>query len=332
MALITSTSLESLLKEILIKHNTSESNATSVARALVAAEVDGLSSHGAARIYAYAKQAQSGKVDGQATPVLTQPSSCVFKVDAARGFAYPAMELGLNAALASLNSTGVAIVSVGQSHHSGAIGYQIEELARKGAVALAFSNAPSAIAPPGGKIPLFGTNPIAFSCPRAEGDPLLIDLSLSNVARGKVKLAADRGESIPLGWAVDRDGTPTTNPHKALDGSMTAIGDNKGAALALMVEILCAGLSDSNFGFNAGSFFTGEGDPPNVAQLFIVFDPSTFSDGFVHRIEAFFNVIEQQPGTRIPGTRRFATRDQSLKNGLELDDTLLSKLEKMRDN
>lgn len=326
MAKIDAHSLEKLLTEILIKHNTSESNAACVARALVNADIDGLHSHGAARMYAYAKQAANGKVDGHASPELTHAASSVFCVDAAGGFAYPAIELGLSAAAKAVRMTGIAAVSIGQSHHSGAIGQFIEPLARDGLIALAFSNATAAIAPAGGIKPLFGTNPIAFATPRQNDSPLLIDLSLSKVARGKVKLAADAGKPIPVGWAIDCDGKPTTDASRALDGALNPIGDSKGAALALMLELLCAGLSGSNFAYQAGSFFTEDGVQPRIGQLFILIDPSYFNPRFVQHAQLLFEEILNQDGTRIPGEQRYLRRDQSFREGINLDPTIMSQL------
>jgi len=326
MSTIALSELQKLITRKLTANNTSAANAISVARALVAADADALFSHGCARTPAYAAQSLSGKVDGQATPRLHQIAPAALLVDAAGGFAFPAFDIGIAAVKELAQKTGIAALSVRHSHHSGAIGQQLEPLARDGLIALAFSNAPSAIAPAGGKIPLFGTNPIAFACPRDQGDPLLVDLSLSKVARGKVKLAADRGESIPDDWAIDIDGNPTTDAKAALEGSMTPIGESKGAALALMIEILCAGLSDSNFGFEAGSFFTGDGAAPKVAQLFLVIDPSHFASGFSERVERILKLIEEQPGTRIPGQRRYALRQKAEAEGVNINEELLAEL------
>lgn len=318
--------LEELLCEILIKHQTSPTNARCVAKALVNADLDGLHSHGAARLYAYAKQAINGKVDGLAVPSMKQPTPCIVQVDASGGFAYPAIELGFQTAAKAVQETGVVVLSIGQSHHSGAIGQFIEPLAREGLLVLAFSNATAAIAPAGGTKALFGTNPIAFACPRLNNSPMLIDLSLSKIARGKVKLAADAGQSIPEGWAIDTNGEPTTDAKAAISGSLVPIGDNKGASLAMMLELLCAGLSGSNFAFQAGSFFTEDGVQPRIGQLFIIFDPRKFNSNFASQAETLFTEILKQSGTRLPGTRRFDKRLESLKHGIEIDDGLLATL------
>lgn len=321
--------LHDLVRRALENAGTSPANAAVVTDALIAAEGDGLRSHGLARVESYAAQARSGKVDGQATPELTQPAAAAIRVDAKSGFAYPAIKMGLDRAAELVREAGVVCVAVGNSHHSGAFGYHAEYMARKGLVALGFSNSPAGIAPWGGKQAIFGTNPVAFGCPRRSGDPLVVDMSLAKVARGKIKMAADKGESIPEGWAVDADGNPTTDAKAAMQGSNTPMGDAKGYALVLVTEILAAIMTGSHFGSEASSFFAGEGPPPHVGQLFLVFDPETFSGpGFQDRLEVLFQAILDQPGTRLPGTRRFEVRARLNADGVELDDALLSMLEK----
>lgn len=275
--------------------------------ALLSAELDGLSSHGMSRLPFYLDQAASGKVDASAE-VNVEVNGAVVRVDAGYGLAFPAVEEGLKAGYECADQLGVAAVSIARSHHFGVAGAPVEAAARRGYLALAFSNAPSAMAPWGGNHALFGTNPIAFACPRRDGDPLLIDLSLSKVARGKVMMAKKRGESIPEGWALDVEGCPTTNPDEAIAGSMVPAGDAKGAALALMVELLTAGLSGSHFGFQATSFFDAEGSPPGIGHLILLFDPQRFSSGFVEHAEALFAAMQDQPGVRMPGDRRFQLR------------------------
>ena len=160
-----------------------------------------------------------------------------------------------------------------RSHHVGAAGRHVAALAERGLVALLLSNTPAAIAPWGGHTPLFGTDPIAFAAPRADAPPLVVDLALSQVARGRIVVAAREGHPLEDGWAVDREGRPTTDAAAALEGAMLPIGGAKGAALALMVELLTAGLAGARFGSEASSFLDGEGDPPGVGHLLLAVDP-----------------------------------------------------------
>ena len=233
----------------------------------------------------------------------------MIRIDAGDGFAFPAISLAIKEITKTCRSFGIAAVSITNSHHFGQAGRHVERLAEEGLIGLMFGNTPKAISPWGGTKALFGTNPIAFASPRESAAPLVIDMSLSKVARGKVMLANQQNEKIPEGWAIDTDGKPTTDPKKALAGAMLPIGDAKGSALALMVEILAAGLTGSNFGFEASSFLDGEGTSPGVGQLIIAIDPIFFAgDDFSERTETIVDAILEQPSTRLPGDKRLEKR------------------------
>tara|TARA_B100000678_G_scaffold101668_1_gene84863 strand:+ start:1430 stop:2431 length:1002 start_codon:yes stop_codon:yes gene_type:complete len=287
-----------------------EREAAITVEALLDAERDGLPSHGLSRLPFYLDQAASGKVNAGAIP-RAEADGAVVRVDADHGLAFPAIASGLDAGFEVARQQGLCAVSIRRSHHFGVAGAPVERAAREGFMALAFSNAPSAMAPWGGHKPLYGTNPIAFACPRPEGEPMLLDLSLSKVARGKVMLARKAGKPIPEGWAVGPDGAPTTDPETAIQGSMVPAGDAKGAALAMMVELLCAGLSGSRFGFEAGSFFEAQGEPPGVGHLMLLFDVDRFAPDVLARCEVLFAAMLEQPGVRLPGDRRHQLRRQS---------------------
>ena len=320
--------LETLAVRAFTRSKTSEANAQSVARALVAAEADGLSSHGLSRLAAYCDQAIAGKVDGFATPKIERTKPAVIAVDAASGFAFPALDAGFAAAGPAARETGLVAVAGGRSHHFGVAGHAVERLARSGLVAIAFGNSPAAIAPWGGAKPLFGTNPIAFAWPRTGRTPLVIDLSLSKVARGKIMVAAQKGEAIPEGWALDAAGQPTTDAKAALAGAMIPMGDAKGAALVLMVELLAVALTGSNFGWEASSFFDAKGPPPHVGQMFLGLDVRAFSRDASARAEILFQAMTGQPGVRLPGDRRFALRKKAEADGVEVPDPLMAEIER----
>ena len=327
MANLTLEALHDLAVEVLCASRTSRDNATAVAEALVAAEADGLAGHGASRLPSYADQAVAGKVDGFATPGLSETATAAVRVDARNGFAYPAIALGLDHAARLVERTGVVAVAVGNSHHFGAAGYHVERLAEKGLLGLAFGNSPAAIAPWGGSRALFGTNPIACACPRTGAPPLVIDLGLSKAARGKVMVAQQKGEPIPEGWALDAEGRPTTDAKAAMGGTMLPMGDAKGSALVLMVEILAAALTGSNFGYQASSFFDAEGPPPRTGQFFLVLRPECFAgDAFPGRLEELLAAIVEQPGARLPGQRRLANREKARRSGVDIPDALYAEL------
>lgn len=322
--------LKDLVCRVLTAHDTSPENAASVANALVAAEVDGQKGHGLSRLGAYAAQAASGKVQGHAVPQVETVGTAALRIDAGAGFAFPAMDVAIGRLAEMAPSCGIAVAGVFRSHHFGQAGYHVERLAGHGLVGLILGNSPKAIAPWGGKDGIFGTNPIAFAAPRRAASSLVIDLSLSKVARGKVMVAAKRGEPIPEGWALDKDGQPTTDAQAALEGTMVPIGDAKGAALVLMVEILAAAVTGANFGFEASSFFTADGPAPGVGQMIIAIDPNRISgEGFADRLEVLLNAILIQPGTRLPGMRRLSARAEAAKKGIAVDTAFLAELEQL---
>ncbi|MDE8350320.1 MAG: Ldh family oxidoreductase, partial [Acidocella sp.] len=185
------------------------------------------------------------------------------------------------------------------------------------------ANAPAAMAPWGGQTPLMGTNPIASAFPRPENPPVVIDLSLSKVARGNVVAAAQRGEAIPDDWALDIDGNPTTDAKAALAGTMLPLGGAKGAALALMVEAMAAGLTGSHFAFEASSFLDAKGPPPATGQFIIAINPALFGPG-VSYIERLFAAVAAEKNTRLPGERRLANRQKAAREGLEVQDEWLA--------
>jgi (2R)-3-sulfolactate dehydrogenase (NADP+) len=315
---------EGLVAEALVRCRTSERNAQIVARALVAAEADGLKGHGLSRVPSYAAQAKVGKVDGFATAASTRPKPAVLAVDAAFGFAYPALALAVAELPAIARAEGVAAGAVRRSHHCGAAGHTVERLAEAGLVAILFANTPAAIAPWGGSVGVFGTNPIAFACPLPGRAPVVVDLSLSKVARGNILAAKQKGEAVPEGWALDAAGAPTTDPDAALTGTMLPLGDAKGTALALMVELLAAGLTGANFAAEASSFLDAEGAPPGTGQLILVLDPVALGgEETLSHCGRLAAAIEDQPGARLPGSRRIALRDKAARSGLTISDTLV---------
>ncbi len=324
--------LRTLVVEILVAHDTARDNAERVARALSAAEADGQKGHGASRVPSYAAQSRSGKVDGHATPEAIRLADSAVIVDARDGFAYPAIELAQRTLLDCLATSPLAAAVIRSSHHSGVIAHHVEPLARAGYIAMSVCNGPQAIAPWGGHRGVFGTNPIGFAAPRADRPPLVIDMSLSKVARGRINVAAQAGEPIPPDWAFDAGGHPTTDARAAMAGTMAPIGDAKGAQLALMVEILAGALSASCFGFESSSYFTADGPPPRAGQFLLALDPGPFSgDRFGARLEVLLAAIEEQPGARLPGQRRFASRERAEREGVAIPRALYEQLVSLRD-
>ncbi|MAU46356.1 MAG: sulfolactate dehydrogenase [Yangia sp.] len=318
---------EALLTRILMRCRTSETNARAVARALVAAELAGQAGHGFRRMPSYTGQALAGKVDGFATPVAEQIRPGALAIDAMHGFAYPAVDLALDWLPGAARAQGIAMAGIRRSNHCGVAGVIVERLAEAGMVALLFANAPASIAPWGGKVPLYGTDPIAFAAPLPGAAPVVVDIALSKVARGKILAATQTGAPIPEGWAFDPEGNPTTDAHKGLAGTMVPMGDAKGTALALMVELLCAGLTGGRFGYEATSFFDDKGGPPETGQLIIAIDPGAFGPGALERFAAMAAMIEGMDGARLPGRRRQQTASDLAEAGIPIDSAFLAEIE-----
>ncbi len=329
MATINSQDLRTLVWRALINAGASATAAQSTATALIYADQQGTVSHGVSRVPQYVGHMKAGRIDGAATPVIAKAHGAVAIIDAADGLAFPACELAIQTAINAAKTHGIGAASVTNSYHFGAAIYHLEAVAKAGMMGLAFSNSPAAIAPWGGSRPLFGTNPIAAIFPREGADPLAIDLALSEVARGKLMVAAKDGKAIPLGWAMDAEGQPTTDPAKGLKGSMAPAGGVKGAMLALTVELLVTALSGARFGFEADSFFDVEGNKPRIGQLFLVINPGALGGAnvFAERVETLVHAMLEDGGVRLPGARRYANAAKAERDGVTIPDALLAQLQ-----
>lgn len=309
-----------------------EAMANSTARALVRAEAQGLASHGLSRVPQYAIHLRNGRADGKAQAVIARHKGAALLVDAKQGLAFPACDLAIATAITTAQSLGVCFAGITNSHHCGVLVDHLRAVAEAGMVGLGFANSPAAMPAAGGKHPIFGTNPVAAAFPRRDAAPLMIDLSLSEVARGKVMLAAKEGRPIPLGWALDGQGQPTTDAKAALTGSMLPVGavsSPKGAMLALIVELLVTALVGAQFGFEASSFFVDEGNAPRLGQAFIVIDPGALAgrDVYEERMETLVSEMLLDDGVRLAGARRTSLEQQAMHSGLTIPDALKHQLD-----
>jgi (2R)-3-sulfolactate dehydrogenase (NADP+) len=283
------------------------------------------------RIPQYAAHLRNGRADGNAIPVVAKSRGGAALVDAKSGLAFPACALAVDEAIRRAREFGVSFVGVTNSHHFGVAADHLVPATAAGMVGLAFGNSPSAMPAAGGKHPIFGTNPIAAAFPRKHGEPLTIDLSLSEAARGKVVVAAKEGRPIPPGWALDREGNPTTDAKAALAGSMLAMGGTKGAMLALIVELLACALTGAAMGFEADSFFVDEGNRPRIGQAFLVIDPDALAGRSVYfeRIETLIAEMAKDDGVRLPGARRRALAVKAASDGVEIAAALAEQLDRL---
>ena len=324
MPVFTVPQLTELATRALTRSGANPVMAAVTAAALVDAESQGMASHGMSRVPQYATHLKNGRADGDASPVVAKSKGGAVLVDAQMGLAFPACALAVDEAIRRAREFGVSFAGVANSHHFGVAGYHLRPIAAAGLVGLAFGNSPAGIAAAGGRHPVFGTNPIAATFPRPRDAPLVIDLSLSEVARGKVMLAAKEGKPIPLGWALDGQGRPTTDANAALTGSMLAMGGAKGAMLALVVELLACALTGAAFGFEADTFFVDAGNQPRLGQVFLAVDPDALAGRHVYhaRIETLIAEMMTDEGVRLPGARRDALAQKAARAGIEISPAL----------
>lgn len=319
--------VEALSFRMLTASGASTLQATSTARSIRDAEADGIRTVGLSYLPTYCDHVACGKVLGDAVPAVSQPRAATVVVDAGLGFCHPAYEAGEQPLVAAARANGIAILAITHSYSAGVLGWFVERLARQGLVAIMFANSSSLMAPHGGIRPFFGTNPLAWAAPRASGEPVVADLSSSTVAWVKVNAAAQAGEAIPLGWALDADGNPTTDAVAALAGSMAPAAGHKGSALALLVDVMSGGVAGSHFSFEASGFGGTEGGPPDVGQVVIAIDPTaTMGDHFVDRLETEFAALAAEPGARLPGDRRLSERAAAARDGVVVPDDLMALL------
>jgi (2R)-3-sulfolactate dehydrogenase (NADP+) len=328
MATLTLAQARQAVAQALKAAGANDTMAQATARALVLAEAQGLGSHGLSRVTQYATHLRNGRADGRALPELRSGRPAAVIVDAHRGLAFAACELAVAEAMARAREHGIAVAGVTNSHHCGVLVDHLRPAAAAGLVGLGFANSPAAMPAAGGRHPVFGTNPVAAIFPRRGDYPLLIDLSLSEVARGKLMVAAKEGRSIPQGWALDSQGQPTTDPQAGLAGSMLPLGaltSPKGAMLALVVELLVTALIGANFGFEASSFFVDAGNQPRIGQAFIVIDPGALAGqaSYLERVEVLVAEMLRDEGLRLPGVRRERLRRKAEAEGLTVADSLL---------
>jgi len=321
--------LERLMQRALEASGATHAMAAATARALATAEMEGIASHGASRIPQYCGHLRNGRARGDAVPAVVRERNGACLVDAGQGLAFEACALGVREAVRRAKQFGVAWSAVGNSNHFGVAAYHLEPIAQAGLVGLAMGNSPAAMPAWGGKRALFGTNPIAAVFPRRDGVPLVIDLSLSAVARGKIMVAARDGKAIPEGWALDAQGRPTTDAKAALQGSMLPAGGVKGAMLALTVELLVCALSGAAYGFESDSFFTDEGRPTRIGQAFLAIDPDALAGAQVYfeRVETLVSTMLEDEGVRLPGERRGKQRDRARSEGIAIPAELHAKIE-----
>ena len=267
--------------------------ASALARATVDAEARGQTAVGAAHLPDYLDALRSGRLDGAAEPRVTGSRAAALTVDAANGTAQQAFESVIDDLVGRARDAGVAVLSIHRSFTAGELGYYARRLAAQGLIALTGSNSPALVSVHGAREAVTGTNPMAFALPHPDG-PRMFDQAASATAWVNVRAAADRGEAIPDGWALDPQGEPTTDAAAGMLGALLPFGGAKAANIALMIELLAV-LSGGEFSLDAAPFDAGE-DPPSVGLFAVAIDPTAFDPGYADRAEEHLQRLTAEHG------------------------------------
>jgi LDH2 family malate/lactate/ureidoglycolate dehydrogenase len=319
--------LVTFCSDLLTKIGMSSENSAIVADSLIKANLEGVDSHGISRLPIYIKRFLDKRINLEPQIDFDQKSHSVLVVDGDNGLGHVVSYKALKKGFDMAKNSGISAIAVKNSNHFGTASYFCQLACNENLACIAFTNSPPGIAPWGGKSAFFGTNPIAFGFPTGNDVPVIIDLSTSIVARGKIIFAEKQGTRIPEGWAIDENGYPTTDPGEALRGSVLPMGGAKGAALAMAVEILTGVLSGAAFGPNVKNIYNEkEEGKANVGHFFIIIDIEKFMDlnSFFHSINDLITEMKLVPSRpeiediRYPGERRKSATDQGRINGIEL--------------
>ena len=325
MTTMTSEDLQHLLVRSLTAAGFSQQGAVALARQTVFSEELGQHTVGIAHVFDYIDGLAAGRIDGTAEPVMSDPAPTMIQVDCGGGLPQVGFDMAFDRLVSQAKELGMCALLQKNATTCGSLGTFALRLSEAGLVCLAATNGPPLLAGSGSARPVFCTNPMAFSAPQADGPPLLIDQSSSATAYVNVREAAGRDEAIPTGWALDKDGKPTTDPKAALTGALLAYGGARGANMALMVEVLAAGLTGANWSLDAPSAFDGDRCP--ATGLFVLaIDPLVCAPDFRQRMAAQTHRLQDDYNVHIPGLSKSAFREKNRRDGIDVDDDMIERL------
>ncbi|HED3056545.1 Ldh family oxidoreductase [Raoultella ornithinolytica] len=307
----------------------SEDHAAAVARNVTGGERDGCASHGLWRLLGIVDTLRKGKVSPDAEPQIDDRAPGIVRVDAGGAFSLLAFERALPLLVEKARRSGIAALAINRCVHFSALFADIEPLTNAGLVGLACTPGHAWVAPAGGSLPLFGTNPVAFGWPRGDKPPFIFDMATSVAARGEIQLHQRAGKALPEGWGIDRQGQPTTDAGAVLAGAMLTFGGYKGSALAAMVELLAGPLIGDMTSAESLAWDGGAGGLPYGGELILALDPQRFlgaeADAHLARAETLFNSMQAQ-GARLPGERRYLCRQESECQGVTISRSLFDEI------
>ena len=311
------------------KYGCDDFNAESVALTVTHAERDGSVSHGLFRIPGYIASLQSKKVNGVSKPTNTFLTQNAIRVEGDYGFAPVAIKVGLPDLIETTNKHGVGVLTITNTHHFAALWHETEALAENDLIGIACTAYKPSVAPAGAKKPLFGTNPISFAWPRKNNTPVVYDMATSTMAMGEVQVAARDGHKVPFGTGLNKEGDKTDDPSQIANGGvLLTFGDYKGSAIAMMIELLSAGLVGDLFSFEAKEEDNNDGGPARGGEFIMALSPELIAGkDWNEHAEKFFTQMLSLDGVRLPGQRRHNNRND--KGPREINTNLLEKIKSL---
>jgi delta1-piperideine-2-carboxylate reductase len=322
--------IEMLATRVFERNGCDAENTSALVRTVVTAERDGSHSHGLFRVPGYVASLRSGKVNGTAMPRVSHKTPAVVSVHGDDGYAPLAIERGVPKLIQAAKSIGVAVMATTRTHHFAALWPETEAIAEEGLIGIACVCYTPLVAPTGGNMPLFGTNPISFAWPRPGKSPVVVDMATAAMALGEIQIAAREGKKVPLGVGLDAAGQPTTDPNDIIKGMLLPFGGYKGAAIALMVELLAAGAIGERFSFEAAEADSRDGGPPRGGEFMMAISPEILAGAaWAEHCELFFQRFEAIDGARLPGSRRHNNRLSSAPRPIDAE--LVQRIETLCD-
>ena len=299
-----------LAKECLLANGCDDANAQAIADTVSRAERDGSESHGLFRIPGYVASLRSGKVNGKADPRAEKVTPAIIRLHGDGGFTPLAIQRGVPVLVEAAKEIGIAAMGITNTYHFAALWPETEAIAEQGLAGLACTAYKPVVAPAGAKKALFGTNPLSFAWPRMDKPPLVYDMATAAKALGDVQIAARDGHQVPLGTGLDADGNPTTDPNKIVNGGvLQTFGGYKGSAIAMMVELLCAGMVGERFSYESAKVDNNDGGPAVGGEFLLAMSPALMAGAeWQEHSEDFIAQLTGLEGVRLPGERRHKNR------------------------
>lgn len=319
-------------EEILKYLGETPENAVKIAESLVKADMRGVSTHGTYLLKVISMRVEGGQLKLPTIPKVVSDSGATAIIDGVDGIGMVAGTAAIELGIEKAKQYGIGMVLIRNTNNVGSLAYYTQLAAEQGMIAIMSCNAAPAMAPWGGAEQLMGTNPMAISIP-ADGPGFTADMASSVVARGKIRKAARQGIEIPDNWALDEDGNPTTDPNEALKGSLLPMGGPKGSALAMAIDIISGLMAGSGYGQSLKSFHVLEG-PTGVGASCIVIDVSRFMgvDKFKELMSGYTDTVKGMKTANgfkeilMPGEIECHKEENSLENGIEMDDQQVASL------